>query len=145
MDWRSRATTPWPANSFGSRYQGSGQSDPPPPTTPLTRHLFLHHDRFGSSRVFLCPQFPRHHDRPLAKCGCKKFMLDFHRNHRSKCTDIHIHICIPCKSLHQKQMKKGESSLNFFWFLIFAPVTTGLVKRRGTDFQKASPMGGEKG
>ena len=29
---------------------------------------------------------PRHHKSPLAKCGCKKFAMDFHGDHTSTCT-----------------------------------------------------------
>jgi len=29
---------------------------------------------------------PRHHNNPLAKCGCKKHCMDFHGDHASTCT-----------------------------------------------------------
>jgi hypothetical protein len=29
---------------------------------------------------------PRHHNNPLAKCGCKKHCMDFHGDHTSSCT-----------------------------------------------------------
>jgi hypothetical protein len=29
---------------------------------------------------------PRLHNRPLAKCGCRKFCMDFHGDHTSTCT-----------------------------------------------------------
>ena len=29
---------------------------------------------------------PRLHNSPLAKCGCKKFCMDFHGDHTSTCT-----------------------------------------------------------
>jgi hypothetical protein len=29
---------------------------------------------------------PRHHNNPLAKCGCKKHCMDFHGDHTSTCT-----------------------------------------------------------
>jgi hypothetical protein len=29
---------------------------------------------------------PRHHNNPLAKCGCKKHYMDFHGDHTSTCT-----------------------------------------------------------
>ena len=28
---------------------------------------------------------PRHHNNPLAKCGCKKLFMDFHGDHTSTC------------------------------------------------------------
>jgi len=36
--------------------------------------------------VPLLSSLPRHHNSPLAKCGCKKNAMDFHGDHTSTCT-----------------------------------------------------------
>jgi hypothetical protein len=44
---------------------------------------------FTSTTGFEVPvlsSLPRHHNSPLAKCGCKKHAMDFHGDHTSTCT-----------------------------------------------------------
>jgi hypothetical protein len=36
--------------------------------------------------VPILSSLPRHHNNPLAKCGCKKHCVDFHGDHTSTCT-----------------------------------------------------------
>ncbi len=43
----------------------------------------IHDARFGGP---LLAALPRLHNSPLAKCGCKKFCMDFHGDHTSTCT-----------------------------------------------------------
>ena len=40
----------------------------------------------GSQEVPILAALPRLHNSPLAKCGCKKFGMDFHGDHTSTCT-----------------------------------------------------------
>ena len=40
----------------------------------------------GSQEVPILAALPRLHHSPLAKCGCKKFGMDFHGDHTSTCT-----------------------------------------------------------
>ena len=49
---------------------------------PNLCHFCLHDARFGGPYSPL----PRHHNNPLAKCGCKKHCMDFHGDHTSTCT-----------------------------------------------------------
>ena len=35
--------------------------------------------------VPILSSLPRHHNNPLAKCGCKKLFMDFHGDHTSTC------------------------------------------------------------
>ena len=53
-----------------------------PPTMPSTQRS----GRCLSPRSPSLPPFPRLHNSPLAKCGCKKFCMDFHGDHTSTCT-----------------------------------------------------------
>jgi hypothetical protein len=36
--------------------------------------------------VPILSSLPRHHNSPIAKCGCKKHCMDFHGDHTSTCT-----------------------------------------------------------
>jgi hypothetical protein len=43
-----------------------------------TDQLCLHDASFGVPEL---SSLPRHHNNPLAKCGCKKHCMDFHGDH----------------------------------------------------------------
>ncbi len=50
------------------------------------RHPVLKYRVPHGSQVTTLAALPRLHNSPLAKCGCKKFCMDFHGDHTSTCT-----------------------------------------------------------
>ena len=67
---------------------GSEPSGPPPPT--MQRFDSALWETLVSTTLGLevptLTALPRLHNSPLAKCGCKKFCMDFHGDHTSTCT-----------------------------------------------------------
>jgi hypothetical protein len=78
---------PRPASSSGSPSHGSAQSCPQAPTMPSTQSSETFVSTMLGLEVPILAALPRLHNSPLAKCGCKKFCMDFHGHHTSTCTD----------------------------------------------------------
>jgi hypothetical protein len=76
------------ASSSGNPFPGSATSGPPPPT--MQRFDSALWETLVSTTLGLevptLTALPRLHNSPLAKCGCKKFCMDFHGDHTSTCT-----------------------------------------------------------
>jgi hypothetical protein len=85
--WRNKQTTQRPATFIGSTLSWLGTIRPSSANDAFDPNLWA---TFVSTTLGLVvpslSSLPRHHNNPLAKCGCKKHCIDFYGDHTATCT-----------------------------------------------------------